>query len=502
MFPWLELDEFWGDFLAWLPFLLGFLDLVLTAVFIAWVLMSKSDATSAVAWCLLIFFLPVFGAGFFYLFGYQHVQRPLLRKRRHKVTYRLAIDRNTQADDEPPARPEEALGDDTLLESMHRIAAHSGAFRLTTGNAIDVYNEGRPAFDAMLEAIHGARHHVHLLTFIFQPDELGQQFLDLLEQKARQGVQVRLLYDAFGSFRLSNSRLRGLRLAGGKVFPFLPVNPFRRRMQVNLRNHRKITVVDGETGFVGGLNVGDEYLGKVARFGYWRDTHLRIRGPAVADLQRVFAEDWDFASHERLAEPGEGQATRRYFSPLASQGPYPAQIIASGPDLDTKGIREVYFAAILKAKRRVWIASPYYVPDSGLRDALRLAAHLGLDVRFLGQFHPDKWLALYAARYYWPEILNAGVKIYQYTKGMLHSKVVLVDDSWASVGTANFDNRSLALNFEVNCLIYSPRMVAELAEAYEHDLTTAIRLDKHVFSHRPFAGRLMENACRLFSPVL
>jgi cardiolipin synthase len=305
-----------------------------------------------------------------------------------------------------------------------------------------------------------------------------------------------------GSHHLTRRRLQELVAAGGKAFPFMPVSLLRRRMQVNLRNHRKIMVVDGQVGFVGGLNIGDEYLGLVPRFGFWRDTHLRIRGPAVADLQRVFAEDWDFASGETLAQPNDGEADRLYFQPQPAGGPYAAQIVESGPDRDNKGIREIYFAAVLKARKRVWIASPYYVPDPGLRDALRLAGHLGLDVRFLGQHHPDKWLPLYAARYYWNEVLASGVKVYQYTKGMLHSKVVLVDSEWASVGTANFDNRSLHLNFEVNCLMYSTEATAALEAAFERDLEDSIRLDRHVYCRRPFAARLLENASRLFSPVL
>jgi cardiolipin synthase len=347
----------------------------------------------------------------------------------------------------------------------------------------------------MRAAIRAARHHVHLETFIFQPDDTGKEFLDLLTKKAREGVQVRLLYDAMGSIRFQRKLLGQLWAAGGKSSVFLPLNPFRRRLQVNMRNHRKIMVVDGQIGFIGGLNVGDEYLGMVTRFGFWRDTHLRIEGPAVSDLQRVFSEDWDFASGEYLQD-------RSYFSPQTRDGPFPVQVIDSGPDREVKGIREMYFAAILQARQRVWIASPYFVPDAGLRDALRLAGTLGVDVRLLGQYHPDKWVPLYAARYYWTEMLDAGVKVYQYTKGMMHAKVVLVDDQWASVGTANLDNRSLHLNFEVNCLIYSPRAVAELDRAFRRDLADSIRLDRDVYAERPFAGRLLENACRLLSPIL
>jgi cardiolipin synthase len=500
---WLQIDDYWDDLLAWLPVLLGFLNVVLVGSFTIWVLMTKTETTSAVAWCLLIFFVPVGGAALFYLLGYQHVQRPLHRKRKHKQRY-LAPGKRTEADaDEPDGQMAAAEEDAAALHhEMHRIASVSGAYPVTLGNRLDVYHEGRPAFNAMLQAMLEARHHIHLLTFIFQNDELGGEFLDVLKNKARDGVKVRLLYDAMGSLHLNHARLAELAAAGGLAFPFLPVNPFRRRMQVNMRNHRKILVVDGQVGFVGGLNIGDEYLGLVPRFGFWRDTHLRLEGPAVADLQRVFAEDWDFAAGEPLAPPEDPETHRLYYQPRISDGPHPLQIIESGPDRDVKSIREVYFAAVLKARKRVWIASPYFVPDTGLRDALRLAALSGVDVRFLGQHHPDKWLAQYAARFHWATVLPTGVKIYQYTKGMMHSKVVMVDGAWASVGTANLDNRSLYLNFEVNCLIYSPKVVADLESAFLRDLDDAIRLERHVYARRPFAGRLLENTCRLFSPVL
>jgi cardiolipin synthase len=261
-------------------------------------------------------------------------------------------------------------------------------------------------------------------------------------------------------------------------------------------------VVDGTVAFVGGLNIGDEYVGKVPRFGFWRDTHFRLEGPVVRDLQRLFVEDWDFAAGEYLTDPPDAEPGRSYFQTGPGKGEESVQVVESGPDRDLKPIREVYFAAILSARKRLWIASPYFVPDAGLRDALRLAGHLGVDVRLLGQFHPDKWIPLYAARYYWAEMLEAGVKVYQYTRGMLHSKVMLVDGRWASVGTANLDNRSLHLNFEVNCLFYSAGAVADLEAAFLRDLSNSVRLDREVYRRRPFPGRLLENACRLLSPIL
>ncbi len=347
----------------------------------------------------------------------------------------------------------------------------------------------------MLEAIHNAREHIHLETFIFQPDELGGIFLEALSSAAKRGVEVRLLYDAMGSLHLHPRTLRDLQAAGGRVSVFLPISPLRRRIQVNMRNHRKLMIVDGRIGYIGGLNVGDEYRSRVKRFGYWRDSHLRVEGPAVSAMQQIFIEDWDFAAEENLRQ-------QNYFPAQRRDGPYHLQIIQSGPDSPLKGIREVYFSAILQARQNVWIATPYFVPDSGLLDALCLAAHRGVDVRLLGLYHPDKWVPYFAGRYYWDDVLRAGVKVYQYTKGMMHSKVMIVDSAWASVGSANLDNRSLHLNFEANCLIYSQEMATELEEVFLNDLATAVRLDRHVFPARPWPNRLMDSAARLMSPVL
>jgi cardiolipin synthase len=305
--------------------------------------------------------------------------------------------------------------------------------------------------------------------------------------------------------------LQPLLNAGGKACVFLPINPLRRRVQVNMRNHRKILVIDGNVAFMGGLNIGDEYLGRKPRFGFWRDTHLQLQGPVVHGLQRVFMEDWDFAAREDLRGPG-------YFPPASGVASVPrdpsefasapratlspAQIISSGPDQELKSIREVYFAAIGRSRQRLWIATPYFVPDAGLRDALCLAGYLGVDVRILFQYHPDKWIPLFAGRSYLDEMLAAGVQVYEYTKGMMHSKVMLVDGAWASVGSANLDNRSLHLNFEVNCLIYSNEAVTQLEQAFETDLRSSIRLDRQAYSQRPWAGRFIENTCRLLSPIL
>ncbi len=493
-----DLLDYWTNLPNWIVPVAAVADFILVASFLIWVLMSKADSTSAVAWCLLIFFLHFIGVFLFLIFGYQHVRRPLNRKRRHRARYLdpPAPDNYSEftvwAHEKPVQRPDE------MNANLAILAAKLGASPVTDGNQVDFYESGPPAFEAMLEAIRQAKHHIHLEFFIVHPDVLGQRIVNELVAKARQGVRVRFLYDAVGTRGLSSRFLRPLHDAGGQSCAFLPISIWRRRLQINMRNHRKILVVDGEVGFVGGLNIGDEYMGVSKCFGYWRDTHLRIRGPAVYDLQRVFVEDWDFSADERIADEDEPL----YFKALTGGGSYPLQIIDSGPDQDYKAIREVYFAAILKAKRRLWIATPYFVPDSGLLDALRLAAFSGLDVRILFQHKPDKWVPYFAGRYYFPDIMTAGVRIYQYAKGMMHAKVVIIDDEFASVGTANLDNRSMFLNFEVSCLIYSPEAVRILAEMFERDFALSKLIDPANFAKRSFAARLAENACRLLSPVL
>jgi cardiolipin synthase len=477
------IGRFWPDITGWLVLA----NAILTVVTLLWVLNTKRESMSAIAWSLTVLLLPFLGAFLFFIFGYQSITRPLNRRRRRRSAYKklAGATAGTRLVDVP-----------SRWDTLAKLGHHGDGFPVTGGNAVTLYHEGAPAFAGMLEAIHSARHHVHIQFFIFRSDASGQRFIDALCDCACRGVQVRFLYDSVGSYNLSRALLRKLTNAKGCIAAFLPVlNPLY-RLRVNLRNHRKILVVDGRIGFTGGLNIGDEYLGLHPKFGKWRDTHVRIEGPAVEGLQRVFLEDWHFGSDEAIHGAD-------YFPKLEkTPGNSLVQVVHSGPDAEYKAIRETYFAGILNARERVWIASPYFVPDAGLRDALCLAARAGLDVRYLGLFRPDKWIPFLAARYYWPEIINAGVKVYQYAPGMMHSKYVLVDGEWASVGSANFDNRSLLLNFEANCQLFDPALVKQLEEAYLRDLQTSIRLESDVFAARPFVSRLAENAARLFSPIL
>jgi cardiolipin synthase len=481
------INFYWHEITAWV----AVLDVVLVLVVVPWVLSIKKEPTSALAWTMLVIFVPLFGAFLFVLFGYQSVHRPLARKRRHRRTFRATNPVGSRAAD---AEAESAEPPDRTWEGMGRLANQLDAYPLTSGNRVTFYHDGPSAFAAMFDAVRAARHHVHAQFYIFECDEIGREFLDLLTAKAREGVEVRLLYDAVGSHRLSRFRLRRLHRAGGWSAAFLPLNLLRRRIQVNLRNHRKILVVDGKVAFTGGMNIGDEYVDR-GPLNPWRDTQIKIDGPSAESLQRIFIEDWDFAS-------GESLKAAAYFQAGPHPGGADLQVIQSGPDQEVKSIRETYFAAAFKARRRLWITTPYYVPDQGLRDALCMGGRTGIDVRLLLPRHADHWFVHYATRYYLPDLLDAGVKVYLYTQGFIHAKIVLADGQWASVGTANLDNRSLLLNFEVNCLIYTPAVVAELERTFLNDLDHAIRLDPKTYARRRRLARIAENVCRLMSPIL
>ncbi|QDU20461.1 cardiolipin synthase [Urbifossiella limnaea] len=485
------LDQFWQDVAGWL-FLL---EVVVTVGTLLSVLHLKREPMSAIAWSLAVILLPLVGPLMFFVFGYQTISRPIRRKQHRRKKYlSLAADVPAEAKTGEGAPGPRAVP--RRWEVLAKLAHHPEGFPVTAGNRVELYHLGETAYAAMLAAIAEAKHHVHIEFFIFRPDESGRRFVAALTLAARRGVEVRFLYDSVGSHSTSQRLFKAIVAAGGKVSGFLPLlNPVY-RFRVNLRNHRKILVVDGRVGFTGGLNIGDEYVGKVPQFGHWRDTHLRVEGPAVESLQRVFLEDWHFATEEAARGPAY------YPVHLPHPGTSLVQIVHSGPDAEHKAVRESYFAGILRGRKRVWIASPYYVPDAGVRDALVLAGRAGVDVRLLCLFRPDHWVAFLAARYYWPELLAAGVKVYQYARGMMHSKYLLVDGEWASVGSANLDNRSLLLNYEANALIYDAKVVAELEAEFLNDLEWSVRIDPEVFAARPAAARLAENAARLLSPIL
>jgi len=357
------------------------------------------------------------------------------------------------------------------------------------------YKDGIEAFKDKFEAICQARHHVHLEYFILRNDRLGAEITDLLCKKSAEGVEVRVLLDAVGS-RKAKSLVRRMREGGVKADFFLPAGIFSPRFTFGMRNHRKILVCDGKVGFMGGLNIGDEYIGRAVPHHSWRDTHLRLIGPGVLALQRVFVEDWDFSSGELLV--GD-----QYFPSPLFNGDARVQMVWSGPDQEYNASHETYFAAITAARKRLWIMTPYFIPDNALLTGLRSAALKGVDVQILTQsYPPDHWITYWAGRYFWDEMLACGIKIYTYSHGMMHSKVMLVDGAWASVGSANLDIRSMRLNFEINCHIHTAQHVKELEEQFQRDVENSMEITLAQFNCRSMGVQVCENVCRLFSPLL
>lgn len=379
---------------------------------------------------------------------------------------------------------------------LFNLAQKLGNSPISFDTSTKILTNGEETFRHILEKLKKARHHIHLEYYIVRHDDIGQEIKNILIEKANQGVKVRFLYDAVGSWQLSKSYINELKKAGIETVSFGPVRlPFLNN-KFNFRNHRKIIVIDGTIGFVGGLNIGDEYLGRNKTIGFWRDTHLMLRGEAVRTLQLIFLQDWYYMTNHSFL-------TSEYLSPQNDDENHGGvQLIAGGPDNEWSVIKNIFFSMIASAEKSVWIASPYFIPDEDIFSAIKVAALSGIDVRLLVPNKPDKRIVFHASRSYFPELLEAGVKVYEYQRGFMHSKIVIVDHELASIGTSNMDMRSFHLNFEVNAFLFRTKSTQKLVEEYLNDLEYSLQLDKITFQERHLGLRLLESTARLLSPLL
>lgn len=442
----------------------------------------------AVGWVVFLIAAPHLAVPAFLIFG--HARYPgYIRMRRDmaEVIVSLQLEGSKHVADED-IDSESSLA--TRVAGFERLAG----FPSVAGSATRLLIDGTATFDAMFEAIESARDYVLVQFYTIRDDTLGQAMAERLKARAKAGVKVRVLYDSIGSSGLSSAFLRDLREAGVDIRNFHAIRQVRSRFQVNFRNHRKILVVDGITGFVGGHNLGDEYMGRDKTFGHWRDTHLRIDGPAVAQLQLAFAEDWLWSSAEKL---------NLNWAPEPVADGKRILVMATGP-ADRFETGSLYFSnAIGAAKERVWIASPYFVPDADVLTALKLAALRGLDVRLLLPEKRDHWLVWLAGHAYFDEVRRAGVKVLRYKEeaGFLHQKVLLIDHDFASVGSHNLDNRSCRLNFEASALVFDSAFAAEVEAMLTRDMESARPVDKKLAE----MGFWLSNAAltaRMFAPTL
>jgi cardiolipin synthase A/B len=481
-------NDYWeGKLLGILSVLISF-----SVVFIAFVIsLENRKPAHTITWLIVLGSFPLLGFLFYLMFGRNYWQQRRFKKKAEfdeEMFLQFQVQRQMNMEQMPIAEHQRPL-----LQLAHQIGQNPVSLATETR----VLTNGQETFSTIFEELEKAAHHVHLEYYIVRHDEVGQRLKATLINKAKQGVRIRFLYDAVGSWKLSKAYIQELRDAGVEMIPFSPVHlPFLNN-KINFRNHRKIIVIDGTIGFVGGLNIGDEYLGKDKYFGFWRDTHLWIRGEAVRTLQLIFLQDWYYMTGEKLFTP-------EYLSPqlVHYEGQGGVQLIAGGPDQKWEVIKHLYFAMITSAQRSIWIASPYFIPDEDILTALKVAALSGIDVRILAPKRPDKKIVFYASRSYFPELLEAGVKIYEYEKGFLHSKVMIVDGELASIGTANMDMRSFHLNFEVNAFLYHTDSTNKLVADFMEDLSDSNEIDYEAFQRRPLSIRVVESISRLLSPLL
>jgi cardiolipin synthase len=367
---------------------------------------------------------------------------------------------------------------------------------LTGNNKVKLLLNGEEKFPEVLKALRAAKHHIHLEYYIFEDGEIADQIKDILLQKTAEGVKVRFIYDDFGSRSIRKEFVRELIDAGVEAYPFYKIWFIALSNRTNYRNHRKIIVIDGHTAFVGGINVSDRYVNNNPKQLYWRDTHVMITGPGIYYLQYLFICDWNFCAEQTLPiEPG-------YFTSEKTNGDAIVQMAASGPDSDNPTIMYSLLETIGLAKEELLITSPYFIPGEPILDALCVAALSGVKVKLLVPDKSDSRLVNAAARSYYATLLEAGVEIYLYQKGFVHSKTLVCDGQLAIVGTANMDHRSFELNFEVNCMIYDDKIAAQLRRAFADDIKDAKQINAKTWAKRTLFKQLPEKLCRLLSPLL
>ncbi|MFF5996251.1 cardiolipin synthase [Lysinibacillus sp. KU-BSD001] len=460
------------------------------------IFLERKDASSTWAWILVLFFIPLFGFILYLLLGRQLRKKHLFRwEGRKDIGIEKLISYQIDAVKEEKLEfRKEHINDFKELIYMNLITNNAV---LTQDNAIQLFDDGSDKFEALLQDILEAKDHIHIQYYIFKLDNLGQRILNALIKKAKQGVKVRILYDEMGSRGIKKRHFKELTEIGGEVEIFFPsifplINP-----RLNFRNHRKIVVIDGRIGYIGGFNVGDEYLGLKSRFGYWRDTHMRIEGSSVHPLQTRFLLDWNQATVHHCINYSE-----RYFPAIPQKGDIAIQIVSSGPDTEYATIKNSYIKMIMSAKKYIYIQSPYFIPDDGFLDALRIASLSGIDVRIMIPNKPDHPFVYWATYSYAGQLLKTGAKIYHYDKGFIHAKMIVVDDAISTVGTANIDVRSFSLNFEINAFIYNHAISHNLAEIFEKDIFDCTELTMETYENRPLRVKFKESISRLLSPIL
>lgn len=457
--------------------------LIVVAAAVYTIIHDKRDPVKALSWIMVIVLLPIAGFVLYVFFG-QNYRKSKIFNRKEMRDLELSMHF-----DFAPASTPTHLDIYTLLKNNNKSV-------LTTNNSARIMTNGRATFDAIKRVLTEAKSSIHLESYIICDDFLGQEIAAILIDRASAGVEVRVIYDDVGSWDLGSRYVNRLRAAGVKIYPFMPVVFPWLTSKINYRNHRKIIVVDGTMAFTGGVNIAKRYISG-DRLGQWRDTHMQLRGDVVRSLQIAFITDWLFVSGEKLAN------THKYLPPnTENNGDLLIQVATSGPDSDWASIMQTYFAAISKAEKHIYISTPYFLPNEAILTALKVASLSGVDVRLMIPYRSDSKIVYWATRSYISELLDANVGIYLYRNGFNHSKVLMIDSSFSSIGTANMDIRSFEDNFECSAFIYDSAVTRELEHTFLDDLDGCLRVSRECWADRPRHEVMKESFARLFSPLL
>lgn len=460
------------------------------------IFIERKDATATWAWLMILFLVPYVGLILYIFLGQNLTRRRLFNwdgVQKVGIVDRIS-EQMIQLRDKSFSFNNDTVDRYRDLIYMHLV---NNDAVLTKGNAIDIFHDGQDKFDQLLDDIRAANHHIHLQYYIFRNDDLGKKIIYELTEKAKQGVSVHVLYDELGSRKLRRKHFKSLTDAGGKIGVFFPSKVSLINIRLNYRNHRKLVIIDGEIGYVGGFNIGDEYLGISEKFGYWRDTHLRIRGEAVDPMQTRFILDWNQASK---SEPIKYDPD--YFPDKDHLGNAAIQMVSSGPDSPYEQIKNGYIKLIFEAEESIYIQTPYFIPDKSLLDAVQIASLSGKDVRVMIPNKPDHPFVYWATYSHIGQILETGARVFIYEGGFIHSKNVVIDGKICSVGTANIDMRSFKLNFEINAFIYDIETSGRVVSDFMEDMNHSIELTLAMYKRRSKYIRFKESISRLLSPVL
>ena len=460
------------------------------------VFFQRRNPKSVWAWLLLLYFIPVAGFVFYLLIGQDMHKRRMFRVKEVEDHLSEAI---RQQEHQLERLDEERF--DTQIRDYRDLVMYNlesyGAM-LTNDNDIDIFTDGEEKFEALIEDLKSAEHFIHIQYYIIRNDVLFERISEVLKEKAAQGVDVRVMFDAMGCRKVNHRFWKELNARGIQTAEFFPAILRRLQLRINYRNHRKIVVIDNRIGYVGGFNIGAEYVDLDPKFGHWRDTHLRIRGSAVMGLQLRFVLDWNYAAKENLLQ-----------CPKLFEGIRPGnrdhcemQIISSGPDNTTEMIRDNYLRLISRAEESIYIQTPYFIPDESILNALKIAVRSGIRVNIMIPCMPDHPFIYWATYSYVGDLVMAGARCYTYDKGFLHSKGVIVDGKAFCYGTANMDIRSFALNFEVNAVVYNRSKAQEMIRIFQEDVKDCTLITRDYYLSRNLWIRVREQVCRLLSPLL